>query len=256
MKLPSLKNDVEHLDRIWKRATKKSKKSAKRSESVRILHNTDCDSDNFSINSEISAAFDLDSPSLQNKNHFPSSNVSTEHHANNGFDRRSALKKKPSEEEPIPEVDDSSEVDASSEADPIPELNTDSLSDTPLDSEVADDNVCDEEEALVLTFKTEISKNTEVDASVDSDIENIASDEDANEPVEFSTGADPALGRLTNLLLNSQFYPATILCLVYIIACLVHFLPYYVTIPCSVLLTVLGYFNFPGHNVDSQKKLA
>ena len=250
MKLPSLKNDVEHFDRIWKRANKKSKKSAKRSESVRILHNTDCDSDTFSINSEISAAFDLDSPSVQNKNQFlPSTIESKEIPTDNGFDRRAALKKRPSEEEPIQEVDAPPEV-----IDPIPELHTDSLSDSPLESEVADEKVSDEEEDLVLTFKTDLSKQTEVDQGVDSDIENIHSDEDVNEPVEFNTGADPALGFFTNLLLNSKFYPATILGLIYIFACLIHFLPFYVTSPCIILFTVLGYRSFPAPSVESQKK--
>lgn len=256
MKLPSLKNDVEHFDRIWKRATKKSKK-AKRSESVRILHNTDCDSDNFSINSEISAAFDLDSPSVPNKNHFlPSTIESKEHSTENGFDRRSALKKRQSvEEDPIPEVD-APEPIPESIPEPISESPTHSLSDSPLESEeVAEDKISEDEEDLVLSFKTELSKHTEAEHIVDSDIENIYSDEEANEPVEFNSGADPALGFFANLLLNSQFYPGTILGLIYIIACLIQFLPCYVTVPCAILITVLGYRFFPAQNVDSQKKL-
>ena len=253
MKLPSLKNDVEHINRIWKRATKKTRKAAKRSESVKILHNTDCDSDNFSINSEISAAFDLDSPSVQNKNNsLPSSIELKDRSLDNGFDRRSALKKRPSEEVPIPEVDAPSISPLT--VDPIPEVHSDSLSDTPL--EVVNEGMTDEED-LVLTFKTELSKCTELEDVdlVDSDIENIQSDEDPNESVEFKTGADPALGYFTNLLLNSKFYPASILGLIYIFACLVQFLPCYLTIPVILLLSVFGYRSFPAQSMESQKKL-
>ena len=93
-KLPSLKHDVEHINSIWKRANKKSKKAVKRAESVRILHNTDCDSDAFSINSEISSAFDIESPTPSiGSNRSLSRDFSTKS-SDNAFNRRVPVVKK------------------------------------------------------------------------------------------------------------------------------------------------------------------
>lgn len=249
LKLPSLKHDVEHIDRIWKRATKKSKKSIKRTESVRIVHNADHDSsDSLSINSEISQAFEIESPIVENRSHIePPAPVpeSKPLPMDNGFNRRLALKKKPVEEDElsISEVDEPSEVSKDNMTDTFPdgsEVNEIEKSD-------------DEEELLNLSFKSELSKHTEL--VVDSDIENVRSE--VNDPVELNTGANTLLGYFTNLLLGSKYYPATVLGLVYVVACLILFTPLYITLPIAILLSYATYRSMTTHHIDadSQKKL-
>ena len=104
-KLPSLKHDVEHIDRIWKRAHKKSKKATKRTESVRILHNTDCESDTFSINSEISQAFEIESPTPSVTSNRSLSKEFDSRASVNGFNRRIPVKKRVVDDEDINPLD-------------------------------------------------------------------------------------------------------------------------------------------------------
>lgn len=269
MKLPSLKNDVEHFDKIWKKANKKSKK-AKRTESVRILHNTDCDSDNFSLNSEISAAFDLDpSPVINKSNSLPS----TEEVRDDIEFYSIGPVKSDVPEIPVAALESNSSISETSHDSLLPDQETvtelESLSEDPvevdgaaqpeheLENDVASLSISEDEPAqiisegdcdMVLSFKTELTNHTE--AVVDSDLEPISDDEG---PVEFKA-ADPALGFLNNLILNSKLYPLTVLMLIYLIACLIKFLPWYTTFPFVVVFAVFCFRRQSPRDVELCKK--
>jgi len=242
LKLPSLKNDYEHIDRIWKRASKKTKK-AKRSESVRILHNPE--RDDMDNTSEISQAFDsptLSSPSLYSNNGNKENSASL----NNGnietpdedrFNRRTAIKKRPAFDEL------SSDIELNE--------NTDKISDSD------GDKMDDEDDALVsdldmdheITYKSDVTAYT--DKAIDSDIENVKS---VSEEVVLDTGADSLLGLLSHFILKSQYYPVTLLLLVYFVACLFYYVPWYFMYPSTAVLVFLGYRSTQHTLIDKQKK--
>lgn len=209
LKLPSLKNNVDHISNIWKKVSKKNKKLSKRSESVKILHNTECESDTFSINSEISQAFDVELQSPINNHSTVTSPSDSGINSEFGLTRKSAYKKKIGCEEESVSIED-----------------TPSYEETTSIEEQEEEGPLLEVDSGVLSIQTDITESEIVD-DVDSDLDNIISDK--QEPT-LTTGTDGALSYLTSLLLSSSYYPGNVLLVVYLLACLLYFLPVYITI--------------------------
>lgn len=339
LKLPSLKNNAEQVDRLWKRVTKKSKK-VKKSDSVRILKNKEChEPDTFSISSEISQAFDLDSPVVINKTILDSENTHSIK-SDITLNRQSAVKKRYSTSASDPghisdkdidgldipaissegassdlQLDDETlndtdhhDSDAHQEVDLVEVESEDDDSGTDnllhniaLDSEIRDelsrlsepspdgleadvlgiglDSAAQDElshqsetEADAMTntedmlddvdFSTELSRQSEAaeeeeEESEVSEIDNPVSDMETA-PDELITGADGIFSFFNRLILESSLYPATVFCLMYIIACGIYFSPWYFTVPSVSLCSYCVYINMPEQpirQVEMLKKL-
>lgn len=330
MKLPSLKNNAEQVDRLWKRVTKKSKK-VKKSDSVRILKNKE--SDTFSISSEISQAFDLDSPVVVNKTILDSENThsiksditlnrqsavkkrhststydkdfegldipaissegassdlqlddetlnDTDHHDSDALDQEADLVEVVSEEDNDSTTDNllhnialDSEIrdELSRLSDPSPDgLEADVLG-IGLDSEVQDElSHQSETEADAITntedmlddvdFSTDLSRPNEAaeeeeeEESEVSEIDNPVSDMETA-PDELITGADGIFSFFNRHILESSLYPATVLSLVYIIACVIYLSPWYFTVPSVSLCSYCLYINMPEQPIQQVEML-
>eukprot|EP00116_Pleurobrachia_bachei_P002307 sb/3462569/ len=299
-KLPSLQFNVDNLNSIWSKAhNKKRKKPVKRSESVKIVHSGEfSDSDNLSINSEVSQMFEVDGPGYETRTAEPSLTTRRKSDAV----RRGALRKKglesdsgidtPTPEEAVKKVvtesikqDEEVMVDEERErqsnaATTIENDSSDSVSDdrasletesldletekteedlvapdqiresmerlTPLDSVAKEEwshDISEEDESEdvsqeqpsepeCITFHSELSRVTEENLS---DIENPKSEE-VEEEVELSTGTESLLGWASRQFVNSEWYPAPVLCLVYFLAVAIQFV--FQCIPLWVLVVV------------------